>query len=157
MQSLIIQSRVQVYEEGEKSTSFFLNQIKQNKRKSTIKKLIEGEQEIVEQKKIMEKLHEFYSKLYDKRQNCDPTKWINKLKERKLIPQLSEKQRNSLEKQLEKDQLKKTLEECAKNKSPGNDGLTQEFYAFFWDTVSDTLYESYLESIDIKKLSISQR
>jgi len=157
MQSLIIQSRVQVYEEGEKSTSFFLNQIKQNKRKSTIKKLLDEDQEIVEQKEIMDKLHEFYSRLYDKQQNCDPGKWINKLREKGLIPQLSEQQRNSLEKQLEKDQLKKTLEECAKNKSPGNDGLTQEFYAFFWNTISDTLYESYLESINIKKLSISQR
>ena len=43
---------------------------------------MDGDQEIVEQKKIMEKLHAFYSRLYDKQQNCDPGKWINKLKEK---------------------------------------------------------------------------
>ena len=58
-QSLIIQYRVQFYEEGEKSTKFFLNQIKQNKRKSTIRKLMDGEHEVVDQKKILVKLKEF--------------------------------------------------------------------------------------------------
>ena len=47
----MIQSRVQYYEEGEKSSSFFLNQIKPNKRKSTIRKLMDDEQEIIDQKK----------------------------------------------------------------------------------------------------------
>ena len=51
-QSLIIQSRIQFYEEGEKSTKFFLNQIKQNKRKSTIRKLMDGDKEITDQREI---------------------------------------------------------------------------------------------------------
>ena len=43
------------------------------------------------------------------------------------------------------------------NKSPGNDGLTQEFYLHYWETICHTLYASYLESIKKGKLSTSQR
>ena len=53
--------------------------------------------------------------------------------------------------------LKETLLKCAKNKSPGNDGLTQEFYEYFWETISQPLYDSYTESIKKGKLSTSQR
>ena len=89
-QSLIIQSRVQYYEEGENSTKFFLNQIKQNKRKSTIRKLIVEEKEIVDQKQIIAELKGFYSNLYAKNDNCKTGVWIKNLRQKGLIPQLSE-------------------------------------------------------------------
>jgi len=79
-QSLIIQSRIQIYEEGEKSSKFFLNQIKNNKRKSTIRKLIETDEntdqvtEFTDQDEIMEKLHGFYSSLYEKKKDLQTRK-----------------------------------------------------------------------------------
>ena len=156
-QSLIIQSRIQVYEEGEKSTSFFLNQIKQNKRKSTIRKLMDGTKELLDQNTIMEKLNKFYSKLYTRDKKCEAGNWIKNLRRDGLIPQLSEEESESLNKPTSKQELKDTLDKCNNNKSPGNDGLTKEFYCYFWNIISDTLYESYLESIRIGKLSTSQR
>ena len=154
---MIIQSRLQIYEEGEKSTKFFLNQIKQNKRKSTIRKLIYGNQEIVDQKEILIKLKDFYSNLYSKNENCKTGGWIQNLKQNGLIPQISENEATSLDAPLTLAELKEILEKCAKNKSPGNDGLTQEFYSYFWEVICQTLYESYLESIKKGKLSTSQR
>ena len=130
-QSLMIQSRVQYYEEGEKSTSFFLNQIKPNKRKSTIRKIMDEEQEVTDQKKIMQHLQGFYEKLYQKDSRCHTGNWIKNLKQEGLVPQLSEEENLNLDAPLTKNELKLTLEKCAKNKSPGNDGLTQEFYSFF--------------------------
>jgi hypothetical protein len=155
-QSLIIQSRIQVYEEGEKSTSFFLNQIKQNKRKSTIRKLMDGPKELEEQHLIMKKLNDFYSKLYTSKK-CHTGNWIKNLRGNGLIPQLSEVESESLEKPLTKKELQLVLEKCANNKSPGNDGLTKEFYLHFWDIIQDALFDSYLESIRTGKLSTSQR
>ena len=156
-QSLNIQSRVQFYEEGEKSTKFFLNQIKQNKRKSTIRKLMDGEQEVVDPKNILVKLKDFYSNLYDKNENCKTGDWIKHLRQKDLIPQLSEVEVVNLDAPLTVTQLKETLLKCAKNKSPGNDGQTQEFYSFFWETISHPLHKSYTESIKKGKLSTSQR
>ena len=74
-----------------------------------------------------------------------------------MIPQISENEATILDAPLTLAELKEILEKCAKNKSPGNDGLTQEFYSYFWEVICQTLYESYLESIKKGKLSTSQR
>ena len=43
------------------------------------------------------------------------------------------------------------------NKSPGNDGLTKEFYVFFWETISQCLYDSLMKGKQNGHLSVSQR
>jgi hypothetical protein len=112
IKGLIIQSRIKHYEEGEKSTNFFLNQIKQNKRKSIIRKIIDNEQEVTEPKEIMENLKNFYSKLYQKDENVRTDDWIKKLKEDDLVPQLSVENSLKLEAPLSLEELKSTLEKC---------------------------------------------
>ena len=43
------------------------------------------------------------------------------------------------------------------NKSPGNDGLTKEFYESFWDKMKELLTASATEAKHRGELSISQR
>ena len=43
------------------------------------------------------------------------------------------------------------------NKSPGNNGLTKEFYHTFWQDVKDIFFSSLQESIRLKYLCTSQR
>ena len=56
-----------------------------------------------------------------------------------------------------------SLEECANalkkmeiNKTPGTDGLTVEFYRYFWDIVGIYMVESFNYAFETGKLSISQ-
>ena len=42
------------------------------------------------------------------------------------------------------------------NKSPGNDGLTKEFYQTFWQDVKDIFFNSLQESKRLKCLCTSQ-
>jgi len=114
---------------------------------------MDDEHEVTDQKKIMQHLQGFYEKLYQTDTRCHTGNWIKNLKQEGLVPQLSEEENLHLDAPLTKNELKLTLEKCAKNKSPGNDGLTQEFYSFFWNSIVDNLYESYTESIKIGKLS----
>ena len=53
--------------------------------------------------------------------------------------------------------MTKALKSMENSKSPGNDGLTVEFYKFFWNDLKYLLYDSFLESKTIKKLGSSQR
>ena len=43
------------------------------------------------------------------------------------------------------------------DKSPGNDGLTKEFYVTFWDDIKATFISSLKQAKEKKELSISQR
>ena len=42
-------------------------------------------------------------------------------------------------------------------KSPGNDGLTVEFYKFFWEDIKSILFDSLRYSRNVGELSTSQR
>ena len=43
------------------------------------------------------------------------------------------------------------------DKSPGNDGLTKEFYVTFWDYIKATFISSFKQAKERKELSISQK
>ena len=50
----------------------------------------------------------------------------------------------------------KSLNSFEPNKSPGNDGLTVEFYKIFWNIVGELLVASLNYSYDVGELSNSQ-
>ena len=45
------------------------------------------------------------------------------------------------------------MQDC---KSPGNDGLTKEFYEYFWNVIKGPLLNSTEEARKNKKLNISE-
>lgn len=49
------------------------------------------------------------------------------------------------------------LKELNKNKSPGSDGITPEFYLTFWNTLQDHFYASFIHSLEQGTLSQEQR
>ena len=56
----------------------------------------------------------------------------------------------------EKD-LYDSMKSMENDKSPGNDGLTKEFYVTFWDDIKATFVSSLKQAKERKELSISQR
>ena len=42
------------------------------------------------------------------------------------------------------------------DKSPGNEGITKEFFEFFWDDIKNSLSDSIKKSFISGELSISQ-
>ena len=49
------------------------------------------------------------------------------------------------------------LKSIQNNKSPGNDGLTKEFYETFWNEIKNPFMNSIMEAREKKKLSTPQR
>ena len=65
---MILRSRCQIYEHGEKSSKFFLNLEKQNATNNTIKRLHDRNCNIhFSQEKILEIIKDFYSELITKK------------------------------------------------------------------------------------------
>ena len=137
----IIRSKATWYEKGEKSNKYFLNLESHRKAKSSVRKVFsEDELLVTDPKKILEVIEGFFSFL-----------------ENPLIPRLSVDDSQVCEWKLTIEECVKSLNSFEPNKSPGNDGLTVEFYNFFWNIVGELLVASLNYSYDAGELSNSQK
>lgn len=156
-EGLILRSRVDFYEKGEKNTKYFLNQIKRNKSKSSIDKLQSEEGSISDSKIILKKLREFYEGLYKNVENKTDAEFDQSLFTDQHVKTLNKQSHDLLERDITERELLNTLKSFAKNKSPGNDGITAEFYLYFWNLVSKPLLDCYKESYKEGEMCTSQK
>ena len=74
-----------------------------------------------------------------------------------MIKKLDEDHKKSCEGLLTENECLAALKSFQKNKTPGTDGLTAEFYIFFGDKLGKFLVNSFNSRFQKGKLSISQR
>ena len=128
-EGIILRSRSSWYEQGEKSSKYFLNLEKRNRSKSQIRKILSSDngREYTNPEEIMNELKAFYSSLYTRRSTKSESECLSDL-HTVNIPNMTESERASCEGSLTKKEILEALNSMANNKSPGNDG---EFYACF--------------------------
>ena len=151
-----IRSKCLWYEEGEKSSKFFLNLEKRRGIQGQIRKLIVNNQEITHQNKIQNELLFFYETLFkntlsNTSEDCES--FLNEVS----VPKLNYEDAIICEGDLNELELLKALKSMQNNKSPGNDGLAKEFYETFWNQIKNPFMNSITEAREKKKLSTSQR
>ena len=157
---IIQRAKAKWVEEGEKNTSYFVNLEKRNYNATCIKLLINKEkQEITKQKEIIDEQKQFYSTLYETKLTPDEKREINETNftSPDNIPKLNDIEKESCDMELSLQECTNALKKLANNKSPGIDGLTTEFYKFFWIDIKDMLYNSYLYSFEHNSLSQDQK
>ena len=146
-----LRSKCDWYEQGEKSTKFFLNLEKQRDNQNRIRKLIVNEKEINNETEILNQIKLFYETLFQKPSQKDSADDVNHFLNTLDIPKLSTDQIFRC------DILCDSMKSMENDKSPGNDGLTKEFYVTFWDDIKATFICSLKQAKEGKKLSIYQR
>ena len=133
---IILRSKVSWYEYDEKSSKYFLSLAKRNKAKSHLRKIVKtNEQETPDPIEIIRSLKNFYSSLYRRRSNKTEDEGIAYLGNIN-IPKLTENERNFCDGKLTKMEIWYALNSMRNNKSPGNDGLSKEFYVCFFKKFS---------------------
>ena len=156
IEGLILRSKVKWVEEGEKSTKYFFGLEKNNFTKKHIRKLkLTDDSIITDEKNINLEIKTFYQSLYQS-QSQEEVK-DNVFFMSNNIPKLSKNDQEVCDTPLTKQECFKTLKTFKKGKSPGNDGLTLEFYEKFWCLISNKLFASYEESFIAGELSSSQK
>ena len=70
---------------------------------------------------------------------------------------MDEEQSNSCEERITEDDLLDALKSMKENKSPGNDGLTKEFYETFWYDIKASFLSSIEHFFQKGELSSSQK
>lgn len=154
----IIRSKATWYEKGEKNNKYFLGLEKSRNKKNCIRKLVNKRgQTVTNSKAIMTELRGFYEDLYDNK-DSDVDNDDGQFFDQSLnIPKLSENLSLYCDGLLTYTECYKALEKFDNNKSPGNDGLTAEFYKTFWPILGNLLVDSLNAAYLNGKLSNSQR
>ena len=144
------------YEKGEKNNKYFLNLERKNKTKSTIRKVELANGNITTNpKKIMDELYSFYSDPHSETNQSE----INRCPflDSESIPKLSPEMQRLCEGELTVAECYHVLSSFQNNKTPGNDGLTIEFYTCFWPVLGEMLVKSLNYSYKHEELSTSQK
>ena len=154
----ILRSKVRWYEEDEKSTKYFLNLEKSNRNKTSIKKLIkpDSEIEITGFNEIQKEIKSFYQSLYSRKSLKTEKQCLDYLKDINT-PKITTQQKMVCEEKLTVKECFDTLLTMSNGKSPGNDGLTKEFYVCFWEDLGSLLVDTLKYAFQYGELSTSQR
>ena len=151
-----IRSKCDWYEYGEKSSKFFLNLEKSRANQSKVRNICKNNNEITEQKEINQELFNYYKDLFTEKLKISKTDINNYLSDCP-IPQLSEEQTLQCEENFSEKEFYQALINMPNNKSPGNDGLTKEFYETFWEELKTPLISSFECAFIKDELSSSQK
>jgi exonuclease III len=156
-----IRSRIKFIEEGEKNNAYFLNLEKSKAATNTITHLqTEDGNVITDQTSVLNEQVKYYTRLYKKDpddNHRDNTYITDFLGPDGTTPVLDDHDKESCETQLNEIELAEALKHMRNGSAPGYDGLTTEFYKYFWSRIKTMLIKSYLHSFDNKRTSQTQR
>ena len=155
----ILRSKTTIFEQNEKSSKYFLSLEKKNAIQNTIKLLLDNsdeQKEIKDPKQIANQIKVFYSSLFSRKSQLSSDECKQFLENLKL-PKVSHELNEMLKNPLTITELEEAIKNSQNGKSPGNDGLTREFYIVFWKNISQQLFESLLDGKNRGFLSTSQR
>ena len=155
---VIIRSRLRWYEKGEKSTKYFLNLEKRRANTKSLSKLInERNEEITDQRQILQEEKMFYEKLYKSRNLMNDNETEKLFFQSGTLPKLDETSKLTIDKAITEDALANSLKLCPNNRSPGSDGLPYEFYKMFWPEIKKYLTDAINYAFEHDSLSFSQK
>lgn len=154
----IIRSKATWYEKGEKSNKYFLNLETHKKAKSSVRKVFNSEGVLItDPKRILQEIQNFYSNLCKHDPLRPSEEMLNFFLNNSEIPKLANNEARNCDGKLTVDECYKSLQLFESNKSPGNDGLTAEFYRAFWHILGNLMVDSLNYSYDYGELSNSQK
>ena len=125
-----------------------------------ISKLKVGDDLVTDPHKILEEEKKFYKDLYSENishTETEVTDATNFFLEDNDLPKVDEECKNKCEALITEAELLRGVKAMKKNKSPGSDGLTSEFYQFFWIDIKHILLASLNYALQNGKLSTDQK
>ena len=152
-----IRSRAQWIEKCERNTSYFLSLEAKHQSSNIIKELVnEDGVSFKSDNKILGEMCNFYEKLYTSRniRNEDIDIYLSSLEN---ISCLSNDDKTFCETFPTIRECETAVNEMKTNKSPGIDGIPNEFYKKFWNDINNLFYNALREIYDNNEMSFSQK
>ena len=154
IEGIILRAKARWASQGEKVTKYFCNLEKRHFVSKQMYKLVDNNgEEINDTKKMVEETRKFYEKLYEK-------KIVNDINIDELVsnvPKLNEDESEKLEGLITYEEAAEVLKNMKNGKSPGTDGMTVDFFKFFWKDLCQYVIRSLNEGFSNGRMSITQR
>ena len=153
-----IRSRLQDFEEGEKSSKYFYGLEKKNAKEKAWTEIFDKHgNTITGTSNIQRRQLEFYEDLFRtqnlKNDEKDYNFFFDNLDKSK---KLSEDSKNFMDSDIEASEIFKALKKMQNNKSPGPGGICVEFYKLYWNLIGDDLCEVLKKGLEDQELAYSQ-
>ena len=153
-----IRSRVKWLEEGEKNTSYFLRLENQQQSYNVIRKLAQDEHTLSNDSDILNELCLFYENLYKSKQTEENNTGIQDyIKQTELKSRLTENEKTYCDEFPTINECVEAIMNMKDNKSPGLDGLPNEFYKTFCDDLKHLYHATLIETFEKNIMPFSQR
>ena len=159
---IILRSKVQWTEEGERNTSYFLRLERSNYKNKHIEQLHDETTDTIvnDPAKILLMQQSFYKKLYSETPN-DSEESVNAATHSLFaglnLPKISNAEKEKCENLLSEQELLKSVKAMKNRKSPGCSGFTAEFYKFFYNDIKQILLDSLNYDLSHGKLALERR
>ena len=156
----ILRAKCRWHNEGEKNTKYFLNLEERHYKNGVINQLKTGENEFVtSDKEILSECETFYKNLYSSHLDASRNDFQNDnfFSVDTNTKVLDDRERQTCEGFITKQECLQALKDMEPNKTPGSDGLPAEFYKIFWNEISDYLINSINYAFGNGQLSVTQR
>lgn len=143
--------------QGEKPNAYFLGLEKRLSKNNAVTSLIDSDgHTITNNKEILKLERDYFANIYSEDpQQLDPIDLIP-LSEAD-VPVISDLSKLSMNKPFTIQEFHSALKELNKNKTPGTDGITPEFYLTFWDILKGEFMQSIEYSLEHGILTDQQR
>lgn len=134
---VMIRSKAKYTVEGEKCTKFFFNLERSRKKAETIKEIkCKDGRKVKETKEILKEVKDFYEELF-KVQGIDDGEKDFILE--KVTVAVNKQEKEKCDEKIKIEEIEEAFNQLKGNKSPGIDGITNEFYKAFKDKLMKIL------------------
>ena len=152
---LIIRSRTQWHEEGERSSKYFLGLEKRNALRKSVGVIKVGEQILTRTNSILKAFSHSLSGKYNKQHDMPPN--VDEYIKRNVRSVLSTQEKEALDSAITYEELTEAMQRMKKGKSPGANGYTAAFFRYFWNELGPFLYRAHQLSTLKKEMMLSHR
>jgi hypothetical protein len=146
---------------NEYNTKYFYSKEKSRAEAKAMTTLINDKGEILtDMNEIANEQKSFYENLY-REKSVYSEKDVNKANKYFLddldITEISDEERETLDMPISPDEIAHALRDLPNNKAPGGDGLSTNFYKFFWPKINKFVNQSIMCTIVENEMSIEQK
>ena len=154
---MIIRSRSNWHEKGERSSKYFFNLEKQNWVKKSIPFLRENDKLISGEKNVLGYLTKHFQRIMSGQNEGKVETDIQEFVCRNVERRLTLKQQEKLDEPITEEELSKALYRMQNDRSPASTGFTAGFFKFFFPDLRAFLWRSFKNVFSTNSLSLTQR